>query len=379
MAKRANNEGSPRQRKDGRWEARYTDPHGKRKSLYAATEAELITKLRTTLQQIATGEYCGPSRITVGTWLMTWWKEYAVPATRKNSASVARHNIEKHILPALGKIQLQRLRADQVQAFANKLVQAEYAPATIRRIMATLKSALKQAVTNQMILRSPADGLRLPKMEQGEIQVLTAGEQRRLLEALPDTDNARMLRFMLGTGLRASEACGLRWSDIQGSVFTVRQGITDHVQYDEQGRRSLQREANAPKSKAGKRSIPLTANMLELLEEQRRAQAAQKEDAIGKGLGWAGALVFAGPLGAPKDRNNLKRTLHQALEKAGVKRVGLHALRHTFATNALQAGMDARTLSEIIGHSQIAFTLQVYAHSNMSIKRKALEAMEAAL
>lgn len=120
-------------------------------------------------------------------------------------------------------------------------------------------------------------------------------------------------------------------------------------------------------------------SMRALLEEQRRKQITDKEKALAMGLGWqSGGLVFSTADGSPKDLPNLRRTLNQALDKAGLPHRGLHALRHTFATNALQAGMDVRTLSEMIGYSKIAFTLQTYVHSSMDIKRKALEAMEKA-
>ncbi|MGI6688240.1 MAG: tyrosine-type recombinase/integrase [Christensenellales bacterium] len=378
--KRPDNEGSIRQRPDGRWEARYRDAHGNRKSVYALTQSEVSAKLRDILQQISKDEYCEPSRLTVGEWMQTWWNEYCVPTTRKNSASVTRQGITSHIMPALGKIRLQRLRSDQIQGLVNKLTQSGYAPATVRRVIASLRTAMRQAVANNLILRNPVDGVRLPKMEQKEIAVLSTNEQRLLLEALPGTDNGRALRFILGTGLRSSEALGLRWSDIKGDAFTVNQAITDYRDYESTSGPRIKREVAPPKSSAGKRTIPLTASMQELLAEQWREQLKQKEAALAKGVGWPkDGLVFTNQIGEPKDKSNLSRTLRQALAKAGLPHRGVHALRHTFATNAVQSGMDIRTLSEIIGHTKIAFTLQTYAHSDMDTKRKALEMMEAAM
>lgn len=229
-----------------------------------------------------------------------------MPATRKNSAAAAQQAIRRHIVPVLGKIQLQKLRADQVQSFVNGLVQSGYAPATIRRMMATLRTALQQAVKNQLILRNNAMGIRLPKMEQKEIVVFTADEQRRLLEALPNTDNGRALRFILGTGLRSSEVCGLRWKDIKGNSFTVNQAITTYSDYEVNEGPRVKKQTAPPKSSAGRTNIPLTGSMLTLLEEQRKAQLKDKEAALSKGMGWPGeGLVFTTPAGQAKDRANL--------------------------------------------------------------------------
>ncbi len=101
-------------------------------------------------------------------------------------------------------------------------------------MVSTLRTALQQAVMNQLILKNPAIGIHLPKNEQKEIDVLTAEEQLRLLEALPQTDNGRALRFILGTGLRSSELCGLRWKDIKGNTFTVNQAITTYQDFEDE-------------------------------------------------------------------------------------------------------------------------------------------------
>lgn len=283
--------------------------------------------------------------------------------------------MESHIIPNLGKILLQKLRVEKVQAFINALSRKNLAPSTIKRITAVLKMALKQAVINQLIIRNPAENVTLPKIKQKEIAFLSQDEQRRLLAALPDTDNARAIRFLLGTGLRASEVIGLRWKDVGDSSFYIRQAITSYNTFEKKKKYAL--SIDAPKSAASNREIPLMPSMRDLLEEQRMKQAEEKMRALALGIGWeSGGLVFSTYDGSPKDIRNLRRTLTQALDRAALPHRGLHALRHTFATNALQAGMDVRTLSEIIGHSKIAFTLQTYVHSNMDIKRKALQAME---
>lgn len=378
MAKRANGEGTIRQREDGLWEARYRDADGQRKSFYSKSQTELAAKLRGINHQISTGEYCNPSKLTVGTWMLTWWKEYCVPATRSNSAATTRQSIDNHIMPLIGKYLLQKLRVDQVQRFVNQLSK-QYAPSTVKRIMAALKSGLKQAVQNKLIPHSPTDYVRMPQQGQKEIQYLTKDQQRLLIEQLPENTDGRALRFMMGTGLRVSELIGLRWKDIEGDVFSINQAITTYSDCDSKGVKTKQ-IIGEPKSKASKRSIPLSIPLQAVLKEQREGQRKQKETALGKGIGWPDSdLVFCTDLGYPKDRANLKRALDVSLALAGLPHRGPHALRHTFATNAVQANVDPVTVSNMLGHSKVAFTMQTYVHTNMDVKRQGIEAMEEAM
>lgn len=383
--KRGNNEGSIRQRKDGTWEGRYisgygTDGKPKRKSLFGKTKDEAQKKLREALTQLDRGEYVEPSKMTVGQWLDIWFWEYAKPHIRTSTATSHWSNIESHLKPALGKQLLQKLRTDQVQAFINKQVKQGLAPATLRKQMAPLKSAMKQAAENQLILRNPVSFVRMPKLEQEEIQFLRIEEQQGLIKALPPTTAGRALRFILGTGLRASELCGLRWKDIMGDEFTVKQVISSVKDIES---KEYRLETNKPKTKAGQRTIPLLPSMMTLLDVQRKVQ---KEERMRAGELWTGGMpgqgetyVFASAVGTPIDRNNMSRTLRAALDKAELKRRGVHALRHTFATNWVRTGKDLRSLSEILGHTNVAFTMQRYVHSEMETKRAAMRAMESLL
>lgn len=135
-----------------------------------------------------------------------------------------------------------------------------------------------------------------------------------------------------------------------------------------------QKETSTPKTKAGRRTIPLTPKLKEILAAQRRHQL---ESRLAAGSKWHSLdLVFTTEVGTPYEGRNLTRTLHRVLKDQGIQRLGVHALRHTFATRAIESGMDVRTLSEILGHSNITLTLQLYAHSTSETKRKAMESLE---
>lgn len=325
--KRGNNEGTIRQMPTGSWQGRYTayvEGVGKQKSVYDKTYEGCSRKLREAIHQIQNGEYVEPSQLTLGDWLDTWFHEYGRPHWKETTATANYQIINHSLKPVLGQHILQKLRPEHVQAFINKQVKDGLAPATIRRKMTCLQSALKQAVENQLILRNPAEHAKLPQAAQKEIKFLTVDEQQKLVNALPENTYGRGLRFILGTGLRSSELCGLRWIDIEGDYFTVRQSLHKVKDLDApEGEKKSKLSVTSPKSKAGLRPIPLTNSMKALLEEQARTQRVEYLNA---GTAWIGeipdqgnAYVFTSIIGAPIDRNNLARILRNSLEAAGLE------------------------------------------------------------
>ncbi len=386
MAKRANNEGTIRQRKDGLWEARYTagyDAAGEqiRRSLYSLTKEDASRQLREVLRQLERGEHTDPSDMSVAVWLDTWFKVYGRPKWRESTAAEHYRNIQNNLKPRLGRHKLQKLRHEHIQAYINDQSALGRVPASIRKQLEPLRAALKQAVINNLIVKDPSMHLSLPAAAPREIEFLTVEEQRKLTENLSNTTAGRALHFILGTGLRVSELCGLRWQDIAGDCFTVRQAVQRVLDLDQPIDGPKYKLSIAPpKTKAGLRTIPLTEWMAALLTAQKDAQRTERLKA---GSAWSGGIpgqgdtfVFANELGAAGDRSNFGRVLRSCLDSAGVKRVGIHALRHTFATNCVRAGVDVRTLSEMIGHTKIAFTLQQYVHTNLNTMRDALSAVD---
>lgn len=380
--RRNNNEGSIRKRPNGLWEAQYVagyKPDGKpiRRSLYGKTKQDVQTKLRDTLLQIERDEYVEPNRMTVGEWLDEWWTIYCLPSKKNSTCTGYENEINLHLKPYLGNRLLQELKAQHVQAAINVLIKEGKAPSTIRKAYTILHAALEQAVINQMLLHNPSQYTILPKMEQQEIRFFSLEEQQRFIDALPEGTAGRALYFILGTGLRAAELTGLRWSDIKGNYFTVCQTIRRNRNFEKDATYRTFLESGTPKTRAGRRSIPLSPKMQELLAVHRRIQL---ETRLAKGADWnANDLVFCSEIGTPYEGRNLTRVLHRTLKKAGLEKMGVHALRHTFATRAIESGMDVRTLSEILGHAKVALTLQLYAHSSMETKQKAMWQMDAFL
>lgn len=225
----------------------YTDQDGQRRRKRFKTRKEADKAKRETLTSMDRGEYVEPSALTLAKWLDTRLQEYAAPYVRASTLAAHREIIRLHLALAFPKMLLQGLRTEHIQAFINKQVRHGYAPATVKRQMATLKTALKQAVKNQLISRNPAEYVNMPKMEQKEIKSLTVEEVISLKRVIPDDTEGRALLFILGTGLRVSEACGLRWCDVSAEGIHVNQ-ITYTL--------NKKRVYEAPKTRAGKRFIP---------------------------------------------------------------------------------------------------------------------------
>lgn len=375
MNKRGNGEGTIFQRSDGGWRGQYTSADGKRHSINGKTQKEVAQKLRTIVNTMDKGEWVTPSQMTVGDWLLLWLRDYAPLAVRPSTLATYADTINLHLLPALGQYRIQDPRlSDRLQAFVNQQVKAGYAPATVKRNIAVFQAAMKKAVQNRICFHNPATTVIKPKQQQKEIEFLTMDEIGRFLPCLPNNTQGRALRFILGTGLRIGELCGLRWSDIDKEGIHVNQA-TYTIQQD--GKQTTL--FNAPKTASGKRLIPTNDKLRAILDEQRREQ---RQDRLRTGSAWEGLtagegkqLIFATVTGRPADRANISRCLRDTLNKAGLKSRGVHALRHTFATQWVQAGGDIRTLSEILGHSSVAFTMQKYVHSDTAIKREGMKVM----
>lgn len=240
-------------------------------------------------------------------------------------------------------------------------------------LLAKIKAKISE-LDHWILAKNPVTRIILPKLEQEEIRIFTLEEQKAFIEALPDNTSGRALYFILGTGLRLAELTGLRWSDIHENEFHISQTIRRNRNFDESDPRRTSLQTSSPKTKAGRRTIPLPPKLKEVLAVQRQQQLISR---LAAGANWHDLdLVFTTEVGTPYEGRNLTRTLHRTLRSLGFETMGVHALRHTFATRAVESGIDIRTVSEILGHANISLTLQLYAHSTTQSKRNAMESLE---
>ncbi len=321
-------------RKDGRYEGRYIkhyDIYGK--AVYGYVYSRSYLEIKELIAKCKTEK---PSRCCNSTllsdWLKNWLKSQGTlkPTTKKIYTS----HIDNYINPKLGKIQLKKLNGDILQSFINGLA---LSASTVKSIFSILKSALSCAEDNGLILNI-WDKVKAPKREKSIVQVLTVNEQKSLESVLTSPFDTGIW-ICLYAGLRIGEVCALKWSDINFETSTMTVNGT-------QARTENGIEIISPKSKSSKREIPMPDLLMSKLRELPQAC----EYVLSKN-------------NKPVDIRTYRRYFKKLLQKADLPDIKYHALRHTFSTRALEVGMDYKTLSEILGHSSVGITLDLYAHS----------------
>ena len=372
--RRANGEGNIRKRKDGRWEGRYTVGHdpetGKAiiKNVLGKTQAEVKEKLKKAIEENVGIDYGRAKTYTVGNWLEVWYENYAKIKMRPSTYLTYHGYIENHIKPQLGKIPLNDLTTLHLQQFYKKLlaegrverIEAQKQPKglsakTVRNIHQIISSALKLAIEQRLIAHNPADGCALPKAERKEMQTLPVEQLTSFLREAKDSGVFALYYIDLITGLRRGELLGLKWSDIdleKGDLRVQRQI----------GRINGKIIEMPLKTKNAYRTLPLSADAISVLKMQK-CKVGNSE--------W----VFPSPTGGPMSPDGVLHMLHRVLKRAGLPKVRFHDLRHTFATLALQNGVDIKTVSGMLGHFSAGFTLDTYAHVTTSAKREAAKTM----
>ncbi|HVB25872.1 MAG TPA: site-specific integrase [Ktedonobacteraceae bacterium] len=351
MARRGHGEGSIYQRKDGRWVAAVTLENRKRKTFYGETRKEVQSKLKAALHEQQQGTLLtGPDQ-TLGTYLEKWIEQVIRLTKRPNTYNGYRSVVKCHLIPALGHIKLQKLTVEQLQAFfANK--QKKLKPKMLALIHSVLSSALTNAIRWGLVGRNVASLVQLPSVERYEGEVLTEEQARKLLDTARGSRLDALLLVALTTGIRRGELVSLRWSDIDvgTGILHVRRNVArmDGVGY-------IERE---PKSQAGRRKIALPHVVLEALEEHREKQEQARVKA---GEKWQEkGLIFCNIYGNYFDPDHMGVLFKKLLKKADLPDVRFHDLRHSVATILLAAKIDLKAVSEMLGHSSVAITADIY-------------------
>ncbi len=375
MAKRrANGEGSIRKRPDGRWEGRYTagrDPEtGKTvyKNVLGKTQAEVKVKLKQAIQESTEVDALKAAQYTVGQWMDVWFENYAKIKVRPSSHQTYRGYIDNHIKPNIGKIPLGKLTTLELQKLYKKLlsrgrvdrIEAKgqpkgLSPKTVRNIHQVISSAMDFAKAQKLIAVNPTDGCALPKLEHREMKTLPVEQLASFLREAKESGVFEMYYIELATGLRRGELLGLKWEDLDLEQCTLR--------VQRQVSRINGEVVEAPlKTKNSYRTISLGEDAVGILKKQKK-KCGDSE------------YVFPSPTGGPISPDSVIQMLHRVLKRAGLPKVRFHDLRHTFATVALQNGVDIKTVSGMLGHYSAGFTLDTYAHVTTAAQREAAKTM----
>jgi integrase len=373
VGKRGNGEGSITRRKNGGWMAQYTvyTANGrKRKTLYGKTRQEVAARLARALSDREGGLVFDAEGLKLAEYLGRWLED-SVKGTVRNTTYERYEQITRtHIVPMLGAIKLKALTPTHVRGLYKEKL-SSLSPRTVQYIHVTLHKALKQAVSDGLIPRNATEAVKPPQVRREEIRPLTPEQVKMLLDAASGDRLEALYVLAVHTGLRQGELLGLKWDDIdlQARTLQVRRALTTA-----KGGPRLA----APKTKGSRRRVSLTrvaaqafkGHLERQLEEIDRAGSLWQEN----------GLVFASETGAPLDRRDLtSRRFKPLLERAGLPHFRFHDLRHTCATLLLTQNVNPKVVSEMLGHSSIAITLDTYSHVLPNMQDSAARALEEAL
>ena len=382
--KRGHNEGSIRERKDGRFEVRVTagidfeTGKPKRISYYANTKAEAVKLLHEVEYNIHINEMVDPTSTKLIDWLRIWLETYMKNSLKQSTYTSYAGYINNHIAPAFPTLKLKDLTSKLLQDFYNyKLTEEGLSPKTIANLHRCLHKALKQAVLEHHISFNPCDAVNLPRNEKPQIEILTREEQERLMYTSYKFRYGVFIRLTLATGVRLGELLGLRWEDVdtRKNMLNIRRTLNRLPKVDYNGiGNSTEIVIQEPKTKNSTRSIPLMQVIIRDLQQWRNIQLSDAR--IAGAVYTDSGFIVTNPLGGYIEPRTFKDYYDEILEAAGLGHYTFHALRHTFATRAMEQGMDAKTLSTLLGHYSVAFTLDTYTHVLDSQKHEEMKLME---
>ena len=352
------------QRKDGRYSARFVSRSGKRVEKYFDKFQEARRWLAEVKEEDETKGFNEFSFITVDEWY-NYYIENIKKATVRNSSLRSYSMLyRKHIKNQIGDMRLCEVKPIHVQRVLYGLKE-KMSDNSISLVRTVLSDMCKYAEENDIISSNPVRKVKSVKTgEKYEPRVLSVEEHQRFLEGCKTSPFFNQYAFVLQTGVRVGEMMGLRWEDVDFDNRTI--SIKRSIEYFG---RAEGWQIGYPKTASGHRKIPMT-------EECFRILTAQRERNIAKPAEMFGNLVFASGKETPYTLSAYNRALGRITKEIGIKGFTMHALRHTFATRCIEAGMKPKALQKLLGHSNISMTMDLYVHMLEDEKCKEMEKLE---
>ena len=371
MAKRRPaGDGLVRKRADGRWEGRIVVGHKEDgapifRSVFAHTQKEVMRKLHSQIETYRDVELTEESNMTLGAWLDKWLDDYMALTIRESTMDSYKTMTKHYIKPYLGGEKIGSITTADIQQLYNWLrengrVNEHYekgnalSDSMIRSIHMMLHQAMDAAVQKRIIVKNPTEGTVIPKNNYAPKQILTEEQLERFLEVVrQDPVWSDFFYTELTTGMRLGEICGLKWQDFEEKTGRL------HIRRSVHRRKGGGVRVGETKTETGTRTILLPPSTVEILKARKKKSYSD----------W----IFHNPVvpEVPMDPSAAYKRLKTLLRYAELPSIRFHDLRHTFATHALTSGVDAKTLSTILGHTNASFTLDTYTHMTTDMHQKA--------
>lgn len=397
MAKNANGEGSIYKRmRDGkvvRYEGAISyagdDGRTKRHTVYGRTRQDVRDRLKEARERLDAGAPVRDATRTVGDWLAQWRATTLAASDRKESTRELYARLCRcHLEPTpFGAIRLDKLRPSDVESLilalrartkprkrapgadgndAEPLPVRAFSDSSVRQVYTVLRAGLDGAVRDGLLARNPAALVKRPGVERREAKHLGADAVALVLKAAESSRYHTALVLIAATGLRKGEALALRWDRVDLDAGTLRVAAT-------LGRISDRLVISEPKTDRARRTVPLSPAVMALLGRHKATQAAEKRRA---GNQWRDSgLVITTEFGGPVDPRSFLRVTEVAAKAAGVEGVGVHTLRHSAAVAWLESGVHIKAVADLLGHSSIAITGDVYGHTSDDTARAAVDGL----
>lgn len=356
-------------RKDGRWEGRVLCPAGKYQYIYAKTYREVKEKKKA-LQ--ASVDRCAavPGRLPANAaeTFAAWLGRDLADRVKLSTYESYYRCITGYVLPFYQERGCERISAETAGAFSARINQDSRLSVPYKRKLLTVyKTALRDILGTSAECAAALQAVSLPKAAGADVQVFSVREQRMIEAEIVGSGDRRLLGILLCfyTGIRLGEVCGLKWGDVDfdaGSMVVART-VARVKNFSRTGAKTIL-AVGTPKSACSARKIPLPGFLLEMAKKYKLDASDEKHFILSDGE-------------TPMEPREYQKLFQKVLERSGVKSRKFHAIRHTFATRALELGVDIKTLSELLGHSSVSVTLNIYAHSLFEQKRKAIEKLNA--
>ena len=365
-------------RKDGRWEGRYVKCrtlHGKIQYgyVYGKSYSETKAKLKENASAPIRSSSSQATQSALYDEVLKAWLLSSKNRVKESTFSRYNHLVERHIQPLLGRYPISEISTVLLEECIDYLLQngrldgsGGLSPKSVSDIIVVMKSSIRYALGNGYPVNSPPAGLSV-KRSKKDMRVLSKKEQQQLeCILMQDTDLTKFTVLLcLYTGIRIGEACALRWEHLRLDIgiLEVRETM-QRIQVQQNIATKTKVIITEPKSACSKRDIPLPRF---LIQYAAQFQTDRK------------AFVLTGEKDQFIEPRTLQNRFRNYVEASGIEHANYHALRHTFATRCVELGFEIKSLSEILGHSNVNITLNKYVHSSIELKKQNMEKLNPAM